>query len=237
MLQRLVSNGVLRFVDGCAGVWVVLAKQCAVGVADLGLARTRRNSQDGVEVWPLDGHGHVGRKSDGRGPGREAGATGRGGLSPGPRQWAPFGRGRRAVCVRRVWVERAGGASSHLVRVGSRVSITCLSVGRASGVGNGGERCRTHPPIPGWHGRCLTWPEQGRCRRVCDGRGGTRAGCCGCGVIGGVSHSAATIASNSARSRSASAQTMSRNWSSTDGSTRASEAGLVAMADPCRVRR
>ncbi len=72
-------------------------------------------------VAPAEGRGHVARRVV---------ALARG-------EVAPFGRGRRAACVRRRGVGRAGEASSHLVRLGSPGAITCLSACRASVLGPG----------------------------------------------------------------------------------------------------
>jgi hypothetical protein len=137
-----------------AGVWVVAAKQCAVGVADLGLGRARSNSQGGVQVGTFGCHVErvAGWWAWSRPCGRDQ-VVRMASVRPA-RVVAPFGRGRRAACVRRSGVERAGKAGSHLVKTDSQCGITC-------------------PPIVG---RCCNGPGVSaavpirRCRAVVAGR-------------------------------------------------------------------
>ena len=196
-----------------AGVGVVAAQQCPVGAADLGLGRVAFNSQDGVEVGAFGRHGQIQpRVESWSRPGRSAETTTvrRTGARPATtmRRWAR----RRARCDGRLGCERAGGATGHL-RVGSPVAITFPSlvglVGR-SGRG-GGERCRTHPPMVGGHrpgaGSRTPWAPRRRALGTSRLPGTPPEVVAG----GGVGHSAAMIASNSAASSSWSWQISSRN--------------------------
>jgi hypothetical protein len=55
-LQGCVGRSAGLVLFGTTGVWVVLAKQRSVGMAELGLGCGRRESQDGVEVGPCCFH-------------------------------------------------------------------------------------------------------------------------------------------------------------------------------------
>ena len=122
-------------------------KQCAIGMADLGLGGARRNSQEDVEIGALAGHDRMwiaGCESWSR---PTAGTT-----TARSASRRPAGNGRRsgagvaqyASDARRLG--RAGGASSHLVtsiHMGDHLPSAC----RPFSYRNGGERCRPHPSI------------------------------------------------------------------------------------------
>jgi len=116
-----------------------------------------------------------------------------------------------ALCVGRPVVERAGGANSHLVNGDSGGALTCLSGLRLMAAAGGGERCRGEPPLSGRRGRPGgSTPQASAGSGVRRGRrpaAAPRSGSTG----GGLGHSAAMIASNSARSSSSSAQSSSTN--------------------------
>lgn len=223
----------LALFDGTR-IWVVPAKQCALGATKRGRAAARSESQNGGKVSPfrLIASARTGFR---RGCGSPAA------VRPGPRRrtrlsdLAAGDRLRRAsagavLCASDTqWWNMRTGANGHLVRMDSRGAITCLpGLQSWAGIG-GGERCRVHPPKPGWRGRrdraAMLASRQSRARRGRLSASASRSDSAG----GGLGHSAAMIASNSARSRSSSAQSNSRNRSSAVRMGSPSHARVVGM--------
>lgn len=134
-------------------------------------------------------------------------------VRPARETGAPFGRGRRA-CMPQTLCGESCGRGELSPREGRVTRIHHLPfLSSIVGGASGGERCRVRPSMPGWCG----WLRGAGLRdsRGCRARPGRRSRSAGSGSSGGgLSHSAAMIASNSDRSRSSSEKTRSRNISS-----------------------